>query len=102
MRSRSPTAQAHEAVVPTVLEKYEFVKQSDRDRITIAQLDETLPRWEGAQAVLPGDPAPGGVQGSGWWGEGAPAFEASLGGPGNWQHRMRVMITALAGYRDPK
>lgn len=50
---------------------------------------------------LPGDPAPGGVLGSGWWGEGAADYERSVGGQANWKKRIVAVANAIATYRDP-
>ncbi|KAL7420864.1 hypothetical protein Q5752_004818 [Cryptotrichosporon argae] len=65
-------------------------------------LDATLPRWPGPSIDLPPVPpqALGGVLGSGWWGDGAPQYEAGVGGPASWQGRIRRVVAALAGYRD--
>ncbi|WRT70789.1 uncharacterized protein IL334_007788 [Kwoniella shivajii] len=73
--------------------------QAEKDRKITAALDATLPRWSGPSATLPGDP-PGGLSGCGWFGEGAPDYERSAGGPAMWPHRIRAVAGAVAGYKD--
>ncbi|WVQ95459.1 hypothetical protein IAU59_002556 [Kwoniella sp. CBS 9459] len=76
--------------------------QAELDRKVVAALDAVLPRWPGPQPVTPGDTAPGGIYGSGWFGEGAPDSERSAGGPAMWPHRIRAVVDAIAGYRDQR
>ncbi|KAK6906505.1 hypothetical protein I203_100490 [Kwoniella mangroviensis CBS 8507] len=74
--------------------------QAEKDRHVVAALDARLPRWPGPQAVLPGDTAIGGIQGYGWFGEGAPDYDRSTGDSAMWPHRIRAVIEAIIGYRD--
>ncbi|OCF45640.1 chromatin structure-remodeling complex subunit RSC1/2 [Kwoniella heveanensis CBS 569] len=74
--------------------------QAEIDRKVVAALDAVLPRWPGPQPVIPGNTAPGGIFGSGWFGEGAPDYERSAGGPAMWPHRIRAVVDAIASYRD--
>lgn len=74
----------------------------EADRQMVARLDQTLPKWDGPQPVLPGPPIVGGVPGSGWWGEGAPEYEARAGGMKRWQDRIQAVVSALSDYRDPE
>ncbi|WVW80738.1 hypothetical protein I302_102724 [Kwoniella bestiolae CBS 10118] len=76
--------------------------QAEKDRSVMTALDARLPRWPGPQAVLPGDPVIAGVQGYGWFGEGAPDYDRSTGGPAMWPHRIRAVIEAIIGYRDDR
>ncbi|WVF67895.1 hypothetical protein IAT40_002656 [Kwoniella sp. CBS 6097] len=76
--------------------------QAEIDRKIVAALDATLPRWPGPQPVIPGNTAPGGIYGNGWFGEGAPDFERSAGGPAMWPHRIRAVVDAVAAYRDQR
>ncbi|WVR08684.1 hypothetical protein IAU60_005742 [Kwoniella sp. DSM 27419] len=85
---------------PTLSEKARQT-QAEMDRSIIAALDNTLPRWPGPKAVLPGPPAIEGILGSGWFGEGDPHYEQSLGGPAKWPQRIKTVVDALAKYRDP-
>lgn len=75
---------------------------SQADAAVVNMLDAKLERWGGPQNPLPGDPAPGGVPGSGWWGEGAPEFERSVGGSTSYKSRIRTAAEAIAGYKDPQ
>ncbi|KIR97188.1 chromatin structure-remodeling complex subunit RSC1/2 [Cryptococcus deuterogattii 2001/935-1] len=72
----------------------------DADQAIIAARDATLPKWEGPKEVLPGNPAPGGIPGSGWFGEGAADYERNIGGPEQWSHKIREVLRAVEGYRD--
>ncbi|WWC92384.1 uncharacterized protein L201_007341 [Kwoniella dendrophila CBS 6074] len=74
--------------------------QAEKDRSIVAALDRRLPKWSGPQYVLPGPPSIAGIQGSGWFGEGAPDYDRSTGGPAMWPHRIRAVIDAIVGYRD--
>ena len=75
---------------------------SQADRAVVAALDSRLPQWGGPQPVLPGHPNLAQVPGSGWWGEGAPDYEASAGGQVMWGNRMKSVIGAVHGYRDQR
>nr|KIR45973.1 chromatin structure-remodeling complex subunit RSC1/2 [Cryptococcus bacillisporus CA1280] len=72
----------------------------DADQAIIAARDATLPKWEGPKEVLPGNPSPGGIPGSGWFGEGTADYERNIGGPEQWSHKIREVLGALEGYRD--
>lgn len=72
----------------------------DADQAIIAARDATLPKWEGPKEVLPGNPAPGGIPGSGWFGEGTADYERNIGGPEQWSHKIREVLRAVEGYRD--
>lgn len=78
------------------------VHLSPGDESVVAATDAKLPRWSGPVQELPGDPAPGGVLGSGWWGEGAADYERSVGGQANWKKRIATVANAIATYKDPK
>ncbi|KAK8850623.1 hypothetical protein IAR55_004542 [Kwoniella newhampshirensis] len=99
IRTRSESQSRFPAVSPTSSEKSRQRNQNDADKKIMAARDATLPRWQGPQAVLPG--ASTVIPGSGWFGEGAPDYEKSAGGPSMWPHRMRTVLGALAGYRGP-
>lgn len=75
---------------------------SPSDESAVAATDAKLPRWSGPVQELPGDPAPGGVLGSGWWGEGAADYERSVGGQANWKKRIASVANAIATYKDPR
>lgn len=51
--------------------------QVTADQAVIAALDARLPRWEGPLAVLHPTSIEG-IQGSGWWGEGAPSRPSNV------------------------
>lgn len=72
----------------------------DADQAIIAARDATLPKWEGPKEVLPRNPAPGGIPGSGWFGEGTADYERNIGGPEQWPHKIREVLRAVEGYRD--
>lgn len=57
----------------------------------IEELEATLPRWEGPQAVLPG-PAPGGIEGAGWFGQ--------VGNTKDAAKRIKAVAIAVDGYKD--
>ncbi|KAK4688769.1 chromatin structure-remodeling complex subunit RSC1/2, partial [Tremellales sp. Uapishka_1] len=69
------------------------------DKKMMAAMDARLPRWTGPEAQMEG-PSPGGIPGSGWFGEGAPDYERHAGGKVMWPHRIRSVVAALSGYRD--
>lgn len=71
------------------------------DNALVAATDATMARWEGPKTTLPGDPAPGGHPGSGWWGEGSPDYERSVGGVASHKHRIQAVAEAINGYKDP-
>ncbi|EIW70202.1 hypothetical protein TREMEDRAFT_68547 [Tremella mesenterica DSM 1558] len=77
-----------------------MLAQVEADRRIIADLESRLPRWEGPKEVIHGDTAPGGIPGSGWFGEGAPQYEQSVGGPASWPDGIRRVVHALSEYRD--
>ncbi|WWC65270.1 uncharacterized protein I303_107887 [Kwoniella dejecticola CBS 10117] len=74
--------------------------QAEKDRAVVAALEARLPRWPGPQSVLPGNSSIGGIQGYGWFGEGAPDHERNAGGSAMWPHRIRAVVSAIEGYRD--
>ena len=76
--------------------------QSEADKAVVASLDARLPLFPGPVLILPGSYEMGGITGSGWWGEGAPDYEKSVGGESSWPRRMKAMMTAIHGYRDRK
>jgi chromatin structure-remodeling complex subunit RSC1/2 len=71
------------------------------DKGVVDALDATLDKWEGPKSLLPGDPAPGGILGSGWWGEGSPEYERRVGGQASWKGRIKVVAEAIEAYKDP-
>lgn len=75
---------------------------AEADARVVSATDEKLPKWEGPRSLLPGDPAPGGILGSGWWGEGAPEYERRVGGQASWKGRIRVVADAIEAYKDPQ
>ena len=40
-----------------------------------------------------------GIEGSGWWGEGAPSYETSAGGERMLPQRIKTVVDAINGYR---
>jgi len=101
-RSRSSSAQSYvSAASPTASEKLRRQSQTESDRAVIAALDARLPRWTGPQSVLARVANTGGIGGSGWWGEGAPDYEAEAGGERRWPQRIRAVVDVISGYRDP-
>lgn len=72
---------------------------SDSDQGMIDDLEKTLTKWEGPQAVLPGPSSQGGIEGSGWFGQGDSGKE---GGPSTWSRRIKVVALAINGYRDSR
>ncbi|KAL1412641.1 hypothetical protein Q8F55_000388 [Vanrija albida] len=74
---------------------------SDADTRIVAVVDAKLPLFEGPKTVLPGDPAPGGLLGSGWWGESAPEYERKALATTSYKQRIRAVAEAIAGYADP-
>ncbi|CAK9780095.1 hypothetical protein CC85DRAFT_257159 [Cutaneotrichosporon oleaginosum] len=74
---------------------------SAENNAVVAATDASFPKWPGPSAQLPGDPAPGGHPGSGWWGEGSPDYERSVGGPASYKQRIHAVAEALAAYKDP-
>lgn len=100
-RSRSSSAQPHvSAASPTASETVQRNRQAEADRSIVAALDARLPTWAGPQAVLPGGVALGGIEGSGWWGEGAPTYEMNAGGERLWSLRIKAVVEGISGYRD--
>ncbi|BEI81186.1 hypothetical protein CcaverHIS002_0203460 [Cutaneotrichosporon cavernicola] len=67
----------------------------------VAATDSSFPMWPGPKIQLPGDPAPGGHPGSGWWGEGSPDYERSVGGQASYKQRIHAVAEAIAAYKDP-
>ncbi len=101
-RSRSTSAQPYiTATSPTPSEKVRRYRQTEADRAIVAALDARLPRWSGPQPGLPGGVNLCGVDGSGWWGEGAPDYEMNAGGERMWPNRIKGVAEAISGYRDP-
>lgn len=74
---------------------------SPEDNAVVAATDATMPVWQGPKPQLPGDPAPGGHPGSGWWGEGSPDYERSVGGSASYKQRVHAVAEAVAAYKDP-
>lgn len=74
---------------------------SPDDNAVVAATDAAMPIWQGPKIQLPGDPAPGGHPGSGWWGEGSPDYERSVGGVGSYKQRIHAVAEAMTAYKDP-
>lgn len=74
---------------------------SAENNAIVAATDASFPIWSGPKIQLPGDPAPGGHPGSGWWGEGSPDYERSVGGPASYKQRIHAVAEAIAAYKDP-
>ena len=101
-RSRSPSAQPYiSAASPTASDTIRRHDQTESDRQIVAALDTKLPRWPGPQAVLAEAAKSGNIDGSGWWGEGAPDFERGMGGETMWPDRVSKIIGGIRGYQDP-
>ncbi|KAL0242015.1 hypothetical protein I308_106189 [Cryptococcus tetragattii IND107] len=92
--------QAYSAGQSTTLSDRTRMAPRDADQAIIAARDATLPKWEGPKEVLPGNPAPGGIPGSGWFGEGTADYERNIGGPEQWSQKIREVLRAVEGYRD--
>lgn len=82
--------------------KAERERSAAQDKLSIETLEARLPKWSGPQQILPGERAPGGVPGSGWFGEGAPDVERQLGGPSSYERRIRAVLHAISEYRDTR
>ncbi len=74
---------------------------SAENNAVVAATDASFPIWPGPKSQLPGDPAPGGHPGSGWWGEGSPDYERSVGGPASYKQRIHSVAEAIAAYKNP-
>lgn len=92
--------QAYSTGQSTTLSDRTRMTPRDADQAIIAARDATLPKWEGPKEVLPGNPAPGGIPGSGWFGEGTADYERNIGGPEQWSQKIREILRAVEGYRD--
>lgn len=89
-------AQPQQATLPTGWQHL-----NPTDNALVAATDASMALWEGPKKTLPGDPAPGGHPGSGWWGEGSPDYERSVGGVASHKHRIQAVAEAINGYKDP-
>ncbi|ODO05892.1 hypothetical protein I350_04953 [Cryptococcus amylolentus CBS 6273] len=98
--SQPQTLQQAYTATPNVPMDPAKAAQYAADQAVVAARDATLPRWSGPKEVLSGNPAPGGVPGSGWWGEDAPDYERTTGGPDQWPFRIRAVVGAIEGYKD--
>jgi hypothetical protein len=72
------------------------------DREFTTKFERGLPHWEGPEEVLRGEVHSGGIEGSGWFGEGPYDVERRHGGPSSYAGRIRGVLHAITEYRDPR
>jgi chromatin structure-remodeling complex subunit RSC1/2 len=72
------------------------------DKVFIERFDANLEQWRGPEIQLPPGRKLAGVEGSGWFGQGAPEYEMRHGGSSSWPARIQSVLHAVTEYRDAR
>lgn len=80
----------------------ERLKTAALDKVFMDRFDTNLEHWRGPEIQLAPGRKTAGVEGSGWFGQGAPEYEARNGGSSNWPGRIRSVLHAVTEYRDAR
>jgi len=77
-------------------------RQNHMDKEFIDQFDRSLQKWRGPEVNLQPGRKTGGIEGSGWFGQGAPEHEQQFGGPSSYPARVQGVLHAIVEYRDAR
>jgi chromatin structure-remodeling complex subunit RSC1/2 len=72
------------------------------DKQFIDRFDANLEQWRGPEIQLPPGRKTAGIEGSGWFGQGAPEYEMRNGGSSSWPGRISSVLHAVTEYRDAR
>jgi len=78
------------------------IRTAAMDKQFIDRFDANLEQWRGPEIQLPPGRKTAGVEGSGWFGQGAPEYEARNGGSSSWPGRISSVLHAVTEYRDAR
>jgi chromatin structure-remodeling complex subunit RSC1/2 len=77
-------------------------RQNQIDKEFVDQFDKGLQRWRGPEVNLAQGRKTGGIEGSGWFGQGAPEHEQQFGGASSYPARVQAVLHAVVEYRDAR
>jgi chromatin structure-remodeling complex subunit RSC1/2 len=85
---------------PDARTKAQRARVIEADKAFIDTFEAGLDRWQGPEIHLAPAAKTGGIEGSGWFGQGAPEVEQHFGGPSSYPNRIRGVLHAITEYRD--
>jgi len=80
----------------------ERARSAAADKMFMDRFDGNLEQWRGPETQLPPGRKLAGIEGSGWFGQGAPDYDMRNGGSSSWPGRISSVLHAITEYRDAR